>query len=203
MSTLPSAPIKIFSSHAWGTEYRPGLHGLLSPWLRRVDFEDYSVSERHPLHVTSNNELKRRLALIIADTDVFLIFGSMHIHWSGWMDFELNCAKYFNKPVLVVVPNGQERVPLKLQTLPRVYWRSQSVRRAIWESLPLWRQRGLRAAGTTLDNSRTDNFFARQGFQPPPPLPNTALARAIARSLKAPSLPPPDPTWQRLFRPPR
>ena len=54
--------VHFFASHSWTHSHRrDGLHSILSPWRRGVDFQDYSISRLHPLNIDTDPELAREL----------------------------------------------------------------------------------------------------------------------------------------------
>jgi hypothetical protein len=138
-----SGKIKIFSSHRWAYDnHRQGLHDLLRPWVKNVDFLDLSIPKAHPLNVEDDIELATEIRDRIRDCDVFLVFAGMYVNASEWVKFEIHSAFNDSCPILAVVPNGQERLArtaTKFATA-QTHWRSDSVRGAIWDLLPMYRK---------------------------------------------------------------
>ena len=48
-----------------------------------------------------------------------------------WMKYELEAAKKLRKPIIIVAPRGQERMPIELQQYPVVRWNTDSIITAI------------------------------------------------------------------------
>lgn len=124
--------IRIFSSHRWAYgERRTGLHALLKPWVRGVDFQDYSISSAHPVNSETDPELAGVLRDRIREMDALLIMAGMYANNSPWMQFEIDMAFAFGVPIIPIVANGQERVPrlpTRLASVDPVRWRGGSIR---------------------------------------------------------------------------
>ena len=57
----------------------------------------------------------------------------MYVDYSEWIDFEIETAKAYHKPIIGVKPWGQERTPLEVQEDADVMvgWNSASVVQAV------------------------------------------------------------------------
>ena len=53
----------------------------------------------------------------------------MYVLYSEWIDYEIDTAVAYNKPIIGVEPWGQERIPVKVQTYAKkmVGWNSSSI----------------------------------------------------------------------------
>lgn len=146
---ISSAQINFFSSHSWTYSHRrEGLHGILRPWIRGQDFQDYSVSRAHPLGTDTDPELARVLRNIIARMDALLIMAGMYANNSAWMQFEINMAFAFNVPIIPILDNGQERVPrlpTRLATVDPIRWRGNSIRETLLRCITPERRQAIEA----------------------------------------------------------
>ena len=128
----PEAKVNFFASHSWThSRRRDGLHAVLQPWMRGIDFEDFSISRGHPLNTDADPELARELRNIIVHMDALLIMAGMYANNSPWMQFEINMAFAFNVPIIPILVLGQQRVPrlpTRLATCQPVRWRGDSTR---------------------------------------------------------------------------
>ena len=128
------AKVHFFASHSWTHGHRrEGLHTILRPWARGLDFQDYSISRAHPLNTDTDPELARELRDIIRCMDALLIMAGMYANNRPWMQFEIDMAFAFNVPI-VRLANGQERVPrlpTRSATCQPVRWRGNSIREAL------------------------------------------------------------------------
>jgi len=130
-----SAKVRIFTSHAWRYGHRrERLHEILSPWVRDVDFEDYSVSCKHPLNTETDPQLADELCNRIVHMDALLILAGMFANRSPWMQFEINAAFALRIPIIPILANGQKKVPrlsTRLASCEPVRWRGKSIRESL------------------------------------------------------------------------
>jgi len=135
------AKVHFFASHSWShSRHREGLHAILRPWERGLDFQDHSISRAHPLNTDTDPELASEIRDTIAGMDALLILAGMYANNSPWMQFEIDMAFAFRVPIIPILPNGQERVPrlpTRLATFPPVHWRGQSIREALLRCVSL------------------------------------------------------------------
>jgi hypothetical protein len=148
--TIPysvDAKVHFFASHSWTHSHRrEGLHTILRPWVRGLDFEDYSISRAHPLNTDTDPELARELRDVIRHMDALLIMAGMYANNSPWMQFEINMAFAFDIPIIPILANGQERVPrlpTRLATYRPVRWRGDSIREVLFSCLSLERRQAI------------------------------------------------------------
>jgi hypothetical protein len=184
--------VHFFASHSWTHSHRrEGLHAILRPWARGLDFQDYSISRAHPLNTDTDPELARELRDIIVSMDALLIMAGMYANNSPWMQFEINMAFAFNVPIIPILSNGQERVPrlpTRLATQP-IRWRGDSIREALLRCVSPERRQSIEAhvayrvaAAEEAERQRRAAEAARRArahtglvFLPPPPLPMVPL----------------------------
>lgn len=126
----------IFISHAWsyGEDY-DHLVNLLDNAPNFL-YKNYSAPEDKPL-ISSNSyvseiKLKKEIDNKIRYAQCVLIIGGMYAKRT-WMKYELESARSMGKPIIVVAPRGQERIPTELQIYPIVYWNTNSIINAIKE----------------------------------------------------------------------
>lgn len=147
-----NAKVHFFASHSWTYSHRrEGLHAILSPWARGLDFQDYSISSAHPLNTDTDPQLAGELRDIIFHMDALLIMAGMYANNSPWMQFEIDMAFAFRVPIIPILANGQERVPrlpTRLATFPPVRWRGDSIREALLCCISKERRQALEAQVT-------------------------------------------------------
>jgi antiphage defense system Thoeris ThsB-like protein len=183
------AKVHFFASHSWTHSHRrEGLHAILQPWARGLDFQDYSVSRAHPLNTDTDPELARELRDIIYRMDALLIMAGMYANNSPWMQFEINMAFAFGVPIIPILANGQVRVPrlpTRLATIPPVRWRGDSIREALLCSVSLERRQAIEAQVAyrvaaaeeaerqrrATEAARRAQAYTRPALLPPPPMP--------------------------------
>ena len=123
----------IFISHAWtaNSDY-DRLIALLNSdnsfWYR-----NYSVPKSNPLEIDASTELGRKIQLStklreqVRQATVVLIIAGMYFNHREWIQKEIDLANEMNKPILVIRPWGQERIPVELQKYKVVYWNATSI----------------------------------------------------------------------------
>lgn len=123
----------IMISHAWdySSDYQ-----TIKRWLNEASYftwSDYSVPIDRPLNVNSTRELKERLRNRISNCSCIIVLAGMYSAYSDWIDFEIDTALFFGKPIIGVLPRGQQRVPRKISENAKemVGWRSSSVVNAV------------------------------------------------------------------------
>lgn len=127
----------LFVSHAWkyNDEYYR-LESLLNaaPYFK---WRNYSVPTHDPL-VDPNTEVgKRKLTELLKEQirhagSVIILLG-MYASHSEWIQKEISLANSLGKPVIGVIPWGQQRVPSEIsnQAVTVVGWNTDSVVSAI------------------------------------------------------------------------
>lgn len=123
----------ILISHSWNySQY----YEKVSTWLNETPYflwSNYSVCCDNPLDTKTDSELKQRLTNKISNCSVVIVLSGMYSAYSKWIDYEINEAIRFGKPIIGIRPWGAERVPLKIQANATVMvnWQSSSVIDAI------------------------------------------------------------------------
>lgn len=133
MPTLKNYHIMI--SHSWDYDNH---YQTVKNWLNDSNYfswTDYSVPYSKPLDAKSKNELQKKLRDRISLCSCVVILSGMYVDYSEWIDFEIDTAISFKKPIIGVKPWGQERIPLKIQIFSDVMvgWNSESIVKAIRE----------------------------------------------------------------------
>lgn len=124
----------LFISHAWsyGYEYDKLIELLDNePYFW---YKNYSAPSEKPLVLSSdyvsNQEIKAAIDRKIAPVHCVIILGGMYAY-REWMQYELEAAHKFNKPIIVVAPWGQQKIPAILSGYPIVRWNTNSIVDAI------------------------------------------------------------------------
>ncbi|WP_297637749.1 TIR domain-containing protein [uncultured Clostridium sp.] len=123
----------IFISHAWtaDSDYN-GLIRLLDS-DRSFIYRNYSVPRSNPLEINATTELSRKSQLStklreqVRQASVVIIIAGMYFNHREWIQKEIDLANEMSKPILVVRPWGQERIPIELQKYKMVYWNTTSI----------------------------------------------------------------------------
>lgn len=106
----------IFISHSWdySNEYR-----TLKDWFNAAAYfkwSDYSVPIENPIDARSKAELKQRISNKISSCSCVIVLSGMYVAYSEWIDFEIETALRFNKPIIGVRPLGQMRIPYEVSS---------------------------------------------------------------------------------------
>lgn len=77
--------------------------------------------------------LRLKLREQISHCSCLLVLSGMYACYSEWIHFEIECAKEFGKPIIAVMPWGQERTPQFIQDNADhiVGWNKDSVINAV------------------------------------------------------------------------
>ena len=123
----------ILISHSW--DYNSD-YDTIKRWLddaSNFSWTNYSVSLSKPLDVKTKKELKERIRARISLCSCVIILSGMYVSYSEWIDYEIDTALEFGKPIIGVKPRGQERIPTKVSNNADVMvgWSSASVVQAV------------------------------------------------------------------------
>ena len=128
-----SKTYNLFISHAW--DYNSDYYSLEkklkeTPWF---SFKNYSVPQHDALQTKTNSELDEALFRQIAPTSVVLIVAGMYYNHRKWIQREIDIAKIYNKPIIVIRPWGAERMPAELisSEFIQVNWQTSRIIEAI------------------------------------------------------------------------
>lgn len=125
-------PVRIFVAHPFEEaedylrvfEYLESSHNF---YYRNVSVPDQKYLANLE---DARTELRRQIGL----SEVVIIPAGLYKHHRDWIEFELNCAKGFDKPVVVLEFFGvKDKLPVQLEVLSdeRVEWNERSIADAI------------------------------------------------------------------------
>lgn len=126
---LENKQYKIFISHSWTyDEHYERIVDFLDD-VPSLDWQNHSVPSTDPLTATNDEDLKQELRKQIQPASVVVVSAGMYGAYSKWIEIELDLAEKFDKPVIAIVPEGQERVPSQIQesATVQVGWRQASL----------------------------------------------------------------------------
>jgi hypothetical protein len=139
MSTIQ---IHVIISHAWSCSDH---YDTLADWIfngnwsaghASQDFRDYSVPRHDPIHNASNDsQLRAALNDKISRSHVIVIPTGMYANNSKWIQKEIDGAKDYSKPILVINPSGAQRTSNVVSNAANetVGWNKETVVNAIWD----------------------------------------------------------------------
>jgi hypothetical protein len=197
----PSRTYSLFISHAW--DYKDEYDGIVKLLNGDISFnwENLSVPFNQPLPMSallpkSHRSIIRQLDEKINKADCLLVLAGMYAAHRGWIQSEIEAAQEFGKPIIAIVPRGQERLPKVIQAADEtVGWASKSIIEAV----------------RRLAASATGSLQTLAGLSAtPPPLPRYRPPTLFAPPKTAPLLPPLSPPsysplarYRNLFEPPK
>ena len=125
----------LFVSHVWRKEQNSEYYRLVN-LLNGADYfkyRNYSVPEHDPLGTKTDAELEAALDRQIRPVNCFLIVAGMYVNYRRWIQKEIEIAQSYNKPIVGIIPWGQERVPQQVQDAAKeiVGWNTSSIVTAI------------------------------------------------------------------------
>jgi len=125
----------LFISHVWRNEENSEYYRLENLLNQAMNFSwrNYSVPEHDPLGTKYDYELRNALDSQIRPINCFVVVAGMYVNFRKWIQEEIAIAQRYKKPIVGVVPWGQERTPTDLKNivLETVGWNTDSVVSAI------------------------------------------------------------------------
>ena len=125
----------VFISHSWDhVNDLIRLRNLLNAkGYFKVEFTE--VTPISPIHSDNVYYIKQRLSESIKSSDIVLGVAGIYASHSDWMEWELDKAIEHNKPILGVVPWGNERISVVVSNRADkiVRWNTDSIVDAIRE----------------------------------------------------------------------
>ena len=124
---------KVFISHSW--QYSNDLISLRKLLNERgyfnVSFEE--LPKDQPIDSINATCIKTRLSQKIDNSDIVIGLAGMYASYSYWMEWELSKAQNLGKPIIGVIPWGQERISTKVssKSIVDVRWNIESIVNAI------------------------------------------------------------------------
>lgn len=127
----------LFISHAW--RYDEDYYRLINLLDAASNFKyrNYSVPEHDPVldpdDPKDRNTLKKALDSQIRPVNCVLIISGMYVVHSYWIQREIDIAVSYEKPIIGLIPRGQERTPKAVQDVAKemVGWNTDSIVSAI------------------------------------------------------------------------
>lgn len=125
----------LFISHVWKQEKNSEYYRLVDFLNKAPNFmwRNYSVPEHDPLGTKTDNELRGALDRQIKPVNCFVVIAGMYVNYRKWIQEEIDLAKNYNKPIIGIIPWGQERTPIEVQNVAKVMvgWNTSTIVDAI------------------------------------------------------------------------
>lgn len=125
----------LFLSHMWRNTDNSEYYRLVNLLQAANNFKwrNYSVPEHDPLGTKTDKELREALDRQIRPVNCFLIISGMYVNYRKWIQEELEIAQAYDKPIVGIIPRGQERIPVEVQNAAKemVGWNTDSIVTAV------------------------------------------------------------------------
>lgn len=126
-----TTPYSVFICHDWEYSYD---YQKICEFLDRAggfNWWNLSVPEHDPLD--TDHMLEKNLRDQIRPANIMLVLAGMYTARSGWMDWEMAFARRIGLPIIGIVPQGNKRIPIVVQSNAReiVGWYTPTIINAI------------------------------------------------------------------------
>lgn len=123
----------LFISHAW--RYDADYYRLVNLLEKapRFEWRNYSVPQHDPLETKTDRELEYALHRQIRPVNAVLIISGMYVNYREWIQYEIDVALHYDKPIIGINPRGAERIPKEVRSVADVMvgWNTASILAAI------------------------------------------------------------------------
>lgn len=123
----------LFISHAW--TYDDDYHRLVqfldeAKWFK---YRNYSVPQHDPLDANNASRLMEALDRQIRPVNIVLIISGMYVSYRDWIQYEIDLARSYGKPIVGIKPWGSQRIPVAVQSAAAevVGWNTSTIVNAI------------------------------------------------------------------------
>lgn len=105
----PKQAHRVFISHSWA--YDDHYHEVKELLDDAYGFKyfDHSVSSDDPIDAQLPNHLRKKIRDQIQSTSVVLVLAGMYVSYSDWIQEEIEMASKMEKPIIGVIPSGNDR----------------------------------------------------------------------------------------------
>ncbi len=119
----------LFISHAWNisSEYQRLIDLLDSAPL--FFWRNYSVPNDNPIHSSTEPQLRARLKNQIRPASIVLVISGMYVNHREWIQYEIDVAQSYGKPIIGIKPRGNQRIPIQVREIASdiVGWNTNSI----------------------------------------------------------------------------
>ena len=123
----------LFISHAWryDDDYNRIVNFLEA--ANNFKYRNYSVPKHDPLDAENTPRLAAALQRQISPVNVVLIISGMYVNYRDWIQYEIDVAQKYKKPIIGIKPWGSQRIPATVQSaaITMVGWNTVSIVKAI------------------------------------------------------------------------
>jgi hypothetical protein len=126
-------PVRVFVGHVF--EPQDDYHRVFEYLESSHNFYYRNCSDPGKQLNGNSEAMKEELRRQISQAEIVIIPAGLYRRNEQWVDFQLNCAKGLDKPVLVLETFGvKEKLPVQLEALSDeiIEWNERSLADAIW-----------------------------------------------------------------------
>ena len=108
--------------------------GWFNSWMTPlVQVSKLQRSPARPLDANNASRLMAALDRQIRPVNVVLIISGMYVNYRDWIQYEIEVAQSYSKPIIGIRPWGSQRVPVAVQSAATemVGWNTSSIVAAI------------------------------------------------------------------------
>ena len=128
---------RVFISHAW--KYNDEYYRLVEILNNALNFKwcNHSDPKHDPLvdlcTPVGKQKMIQMLKNQIQGVNCVLVISGMYAAYREWIQKEIDISNDFYKPVIGIIPRGQERIPIEVQAIAKdmVRWNTDSIISAI------------------------------------------------------------------------
>ena len=124
---------RLFISHAW--QYHDDYYRLVDLLSAANNFKwyNYSVPQHDPKDANNKRALREALRNQMRSTNCILIISGMYAAYREWIQYEIDLAVEWDKPIIGIRPRGSQRVPTAVSSVAEemVGWYTPSIVAAI------------------------------------------------------------------------
>lgn len=129
---MPALKIyNVFISHVWRKNENSEYYRLVALLNGAPNFmwRNYSVPEHDPLQAKTDKQLREKIDEQVRLTSCFLVISGMYAQHRKWILEEMRIAVEYGKPIISVIPYGQQRIPIEVQNISKdvVGWNTNSI----------------------------------------------------------------------------
>lgn len=129
----PFRTYNIFISHSWS--YDSDYVRLVDLLRNTVNFswKNYSVSRDNPLAGGSQRRLAEEIGKQMSLASVVLVISGIYVSYREWIQFEINLADKYEKPIIGIQPWRSTNTPYAItrSAVEIVNWNTSSIVEAI------------------------------------------------------------------------
>jgi hypothetical protein len=117
----------LFISHSWKYCEEYDAFKKLIDGREYFDYNDYSIPETKSINNSGDKDLYEKIKQKMNHCGIIVFIAGMYGAYSEWIEKELQIAKELHKPILIVRPRGNQRIPEIFNNETKVNWNADSI----------------------------------------------------------------------------